>query len=76
MCVLSDFGSACFVHEKIYTYIQSRFYRAPEVLLALSYNGSIDMVRTHSHALARSRTHAQQRTAASDGAGVRSCVVE
>ena len=24
-----DYGSACFDHEKIYTYIQSRFYRAP-----------------------------------------------
>ena len=45
MCVLSDFGSACFVHEKIYTYIQSRFYRAPEVILSLQYNAAIDMVR-------------------------------
>jgi len=28
-----DFGSSCFSHEKIYTYIQSRFYRSPEVIL-------------------------------------------
>lgn len=28
-----DFGSACFESEQIYTYIQSRFYRAPEVLI-------------------------------------------
>lgn len=26
-----DLGSACFAHQKVYTYIQSRFYRAPEV---------------------------------------------
>jgi dual specificity tyrosine-phosphorylation-regulated kinase 2/3/4 len=24
-----DFGSSCFENERIYTYIQSRFYRAP-----------------------------------------------
>ena len=28
-----DFGSSCFEHQKVYTYIQSRFYRAPEVIL-------------------------------------------
>ena len=38
-----DFGSATLIHEKAYTYIQSRFYRAPEVLLGLSYNAAIDM---------------------------------
>jgi len=38
-----DFGSACFAHQKTYTYIQSRFYRAPEVLLGLPYNSAIDM---------------------------------
>lgn len=44
LCALClDFGSACFSNQKTYTYIQSRFYRAPEVLLGLSYNGSIDM---------------------------------
>uniref|UniRef100_A0A8C9F2Z0 dual-specificity kinase n=1 Tax=Pavo cristatus TaxID=9049 RepID=A0A8C9F2Z0_PAVCR len=25
-----DFGSSCFEHQRVYTYIQSRFYRAPE----------------------------------------------
>ena len=40
---LIDFGSSCFSHEKIYTYIQSRFYRAPEVMLAISYTPAIDM---------------------------------
>jgi len=28
-----DFGSSCFEDERVYTYIQSRFYRAPEVIL-------------------------------------------
>ncbi|OMJ90070.1 hypothetical protein SteCoe_7651 [Stentor coeruleus] len=38
-----DFGSACFYEKRAYTYIQSRFYRAPEVILGLSYTTSIDM---------------------------------
>ena len=38
-----DFGSSCFIHEKIFSYIQSRYYRAPEIILNLNYNCSIDM---------------------------------
>lgn len=38
-----DFGSSCFEDQSIYTYIQSRFYRAPEVILGCKYNASIDM---------------------------------
>ncbi|CBY31212.1 unnamed protein product [Oikopleura dioica] len=38
-----DFGSSCYENERIYTYIQSRFYRAPEVILGLPYSMSIDM---------------------------------
>jgi len=38
-----DFGSSCQVGEKIYSYIQSRFYRSPEVLLGLPYDMKIDM---------------------------------
>ena len=38
-----DFGSSCFTDERVYTYIQSRFYRAPEIILGLPYNGMIDM---------------------------------
>lgn len=38
-----DFGSSCFEDQRIYTYIQSRFYRAPEVILGAKYNMSIDM---------------------------------
>lgn len=26
-----DFGSACFANRTVYSYIQSRFYRSPEV---------------------------------------------
>ena len=40
---LIDFGSSCFEKEKIYTYIQSRFYRAPEVMLGIPYTTAIDM---------------------------------
>jgi dual specificity tyrosine-phosphorylation-regulated kinase 2/3/4 len=38
-----DFGSACFEKEKIYFYIQSRIYRAPEIILGISYSCAIDM---------------------------------
>ena len=38
-----DFGSACFEGHAIYSYIQSRFYRSPEVLLGIPYTGAIDM---------------------------------
>jgi len=40
---LIDFGSACFENHTVYPYIQSRFYRSPEVLLGLPYTGAIDM---------------------------------
>ncbi|XP_069085275.1 dual specificity tyrosine-phosphorylation-regulated kinase 2 [Pleurodeles waltl] len=38
-----DFGSSCYDHQRIYTYIQSRFYRAPEVILGSRYGLPIDM---------------------------------
>ena len=38
-----DFGSACFENNIIFTYIQSRFYRAPEVILGSSYSMGIDI---------------------------------
>lgn len=38
-----DFGSSCFVNETAYTYIQSRYYRAPEVLLGAVYAEKIDI---------------------------------
>ncbi|XP_041935201.1 dual specificity tyrosine-phosphorylation-regulated kinase 4-like [Alosa sapidissima] len=38
-----DFGSSCFDHERVYSYIQSRFYRSPEIILGCSYGIEIDM---------------------------------
>ena len=38
-----DLGSACYQDERIYTYIQSRFYRAPEIILGIPYTVAIDM---------------------------------
>jgi dual specificity tyrosine-phosphorylation-regulated kinase 2/3/4 len=32
-----DFGSGCYENQRIYTYIQSRFYRAPEIILGVPY---------------------------------------
>ena len=40
---LIDFGSACFEGQSTYTYIQSRFYRSPEVLIGLPYDSAIDI---------------------------------
>mmetsp|Transcript_12485 Transcript_12485/g.18192 ORF Transcript_12485/g.18192 Transcript_12485/m.18192 type:complete len:537 (-) Transcript_12485:979-2589(-) len=40
---LIDFGSSCFTEEQLYTYIQSRFYRAPEIMLGIRYTHAIDM---------------------------------
>ncbi|OMJ75978.1 hypothetical protein SteCoe_24787 [Stentor coeruleus] len=40
---LIDFGSSCFVPERLHTYIQSRFYRAPEIILGIPYTPAIDM---------------------------------
>lgn len=38
-----DFGSSCQLGKRIYQYIQSRFYRSPEVLLGIPYDMAIDM---------------------------------
>ncbi|GAB1610898.1 dual specificity tyrosine-phosphorylation-regulated kinase 4-like [Argonauta hians] len=47
-----DFGSSCYEYqrgqtspsqESVYTYIQSRFYRSPEVILGIPYTSQIDM---------------------------------
>ncbi len=40
---LADFGSACRTTDRLYTYVQSRFYRSPEVLLGLPYGPPIDI---------------------------------
>uniref|UniRef100_A0A0D9W913 Protein kinase domain-containing protein n=1 Tax=Leersia perrieri TaxID=77586 RepID=A0A0D9W913_9ORYZ len=38
-----DFGSACMEGKTVYSYIQSRYYRSPEVILGYPYNTAIDM---------------------------------
>eukprot|EP00970_Alexandrium_tamarense_P016266 scaffold6342_cov206-Alexandrium_tamarense.AAC.4 len=38
-----DFGSSCKSSKRMYSYIQSRFYRSPEVMLGLPYTVAIDM---------------------------------
>lgn len=38
-----DFGSSCQVGQRMFHYIQSRFYRSPEVLLGIPYDLAIDM---------------------------------
>ena len=40
---LIDFGSSCFENYTLYSYIQSRHYRAPEIVLGLPYSCAIDM---------------------------------
>ncbi|CAH0473833.1 unnamed protein product [Peronospora belbahrii] len=38
-----DFGSACFTTDELTSYVQSRSYRAPEVILGLLYDTKIDL---------------------------------
>eukprot|EP00347_Sterkiella_histriomuscorum_P012560 403368100 len=38
-----DFGSGTYENEQFYTYIQSRFYRAPEIMMGIKYTPAIDM---------------------------------
>jgi serine/threonine protein kinase len=42
-CKLIDFGSSCYLTDRQSSYIQSRSYRAPEVILGLPYDGRIDI---------------------------------
>lgn len=38
-----DFGSSCFQTDHLCSYVQSRSYRAPEVILGLPYDKKIDI---------------------------------
>lgn len=38
-----DFGSSCFIGHQRYEYIQSRYYRAPEVIMGLPYGPPMDV---------------------------------
>ena len=38
-----DLGSSCFTSDHLSSYVQSRSYRAPEVILGLSYHQQVDI---------------------------------
>lgn len=38
-----DFGSTCFIHDHLGSYVQSRSYRAPEVIIGAKYDYKIDI---------------------------------
>ncbi|PWA68661.1 protein kinase superfamily protein [Artemisia annua] len=38
-----DLGSSCFENDRLSLYVQSRSYRAPEVILGLPYNQKVDL---------------------------------
>ena len=38
-----DLGNSCFIHDNLGTYVQSRSYRAPEVILGTGYDYKIDI---------------------------------
>ena len=38
-----DFGSSCFTSDHLSSYVQSRLYRAPEVILGMAYDHKIDI---------------------------------
>lgn len=38
-----DLGSSCFITDHLSSYVQSRSYRAPEVILGLPYGQKIDI---------------------------------
>jgi len=44
-CVVKiiDLGSSCYIHDHLSSYVQSRSYRAPEVILGCKYNYGIDI---------------------------------
>lgn len=42
-CKVIDFGCSCYVGKLMYSYIQSRYYRAPEVVFGFEYGPEIDI---------------------------------
>jgi serine/threonine protein kinase len=38
-----DFGSACTDFRSGFKYVQSRFYRSPEIVVGLPYDNAVDM---------------------------------
>lgn len=41
-----DFGNSCFTTDNLSSYVQSRCYRAPEVILGCGYDGRVDIWST------------------------------
>jgi len=40
---LIDFGSSCFNYREGFSYVQSRYYRCPEIVLGIPYDQAADM---------------------------------
>jgi dual specificity tyrosine-phosphorylation-regulated kinase 2/3/4 len=40
---LTDFGTSCFIGKPLFEYFQSRYYRAPEIILGDHWGAAIDM---------------------------------
>ena len=40
---LIDFGASCQDYQSGFFYVQSRYYRAPEILLGVPYDHAVDM---------------------------------
>eukprot|EP00657_Telonema_sp_P-1_P005056 TRINITY_DN22175_c0_g2_i1.p1 TRINITY_DN22175_c0_g2~~TRINITY_DN22175_c0_g2_i1.p1 ORF type:complete len:400 (-),score=104.79 TRINITY_DN22175_c0_g2_i1:35-1234(-) len=40
---LIDFGTSCLEGGELYMYVQTRYYRAPSVILGITYNCEVDM---------------------------------
>mgnify|MGYP001950791888 CR=1 FL=1 len=38
-----DFGTSCYEGKQLYEYLQSRYYRAPEIIVGTGYSYPIDM---------------------------------
>ena len=51
-----DFGSSCFTRDHLSSYVQSRSYRAPEVLPRLP----IDLTRTRTRTVTLTRTRPER----------------
>jgi serine/threonine protein kinase len=40
---LTDFGTACRIGAPLFDYFQTRFYRAPEAIFRLNFDGALDV---------------------------------
>lgn len=40
---LTDFGCCCQVDHRLFEYVQTRYYRSPEIILGLSYGQEVDV---------------------------------